>query len=86
MESYFYAVFDRKGFVRTYKDRRHGCPAQPSLAPGERAVRLRVRIPDAVFQPIGVPTATVDVPEAAVRFPMPEPVVAVMPADEARPA
>lgn len=81
METYFYAVFTKKGFVRSTTGR-HG--KQPALGDGERAVRLRVRIPDAVFSPVGVPTATVDVPEGAVRFPMPEPVVAVMPADTAK--
>jgi hypothetical protein len=82
MKAQFYAVFNRKGFVRATSGR-HG--RQPALAEGERAVRLQVSIPDAVFSPTGIPTANVDVPEAAVRFPMPEPVVAVMPAEEARP-
>lgn len=79
MDTSFYAIFNRKGFVRSYKGAKG---RQPPLHEGERAVRLQVSIPDAVFSPAGVPTAKVEVPEKAVRFPMPEPSVAVMPADE----
>lgn len=81
MESRVYLVFNRQGFVRAAKGGRKWDERTPALESGERAVRLVCKMPDAVFGPAGIPTVSVDVEEGHVRFPMPEPEVAITPAE-----
>jgi hypothetical protein len=67
MQATFYAIFNARGFVRAVKGGTRGRHQQPSLGSGERAVRLQCTIPDRAFQPEGIPTANLEVPEAALR-------------------
>lgn len=66
MKARVYLIFNARGFVRAAKGGHRYHEVLPTLAPGERAVRLEVQVPDSAFRPQGVIPATVTVPEGAL--------------------
>jgi len=69
IETVAYLVFCRrnKGWPRVRLDRT--TLKQPALESGERAIRIVVRIPAKLFEPQGIPTANITVPESLVSEP-----------------
>lgn len=57
-------IVNRRGIVGLRKK-----ATRPALAAGEYAVFLKIEVPDAVFQPAALPTATLRVPETALVAP-----------------
>lgn len=57
-----------KGPTRAWQRRNLDIP-RPRLAQGEYAVLVKVDVPDSAFKPIGLPTAVITVPEAALVAP-----------------
>lgn len=57
-----------KGNTRQWQRSRGDIP-RPPLRHGEYAVLISVEVPDSAFKPIGLPTATIVVPEHALIAP-----------------
>lgn len=70
MKTVCYLSFTAKGVVKATKTR-------PRLRADQRAVLLKVEIPDAVFASPRIPGVDLVVPESAVLTPLPEPTISV---------
>lgn len=70
MDETVYLVFGKRNVQhRRFKG---ATVKQPRLQPGERAIRVKVSIPDKFFEPAGVPTARIEVPEDMLSDPVPD--------------
>lgn len=69
MQDTIYLVLSAKGVRRMTKGgiRRGRRMAQPALGAGERAVLVRIEVPDSAFRPAPTPEATLTIPEHALR-------------------